>query len=111
METIKFDREKIAAMQIFSDDIIADMDLRIGKCCDQFVTQETTAILSAYFYSNKKEERIMSYTFKRPTFFEWLFRKKRTAKFNVVVKDLLINPPNKPACSRIVTVEKLTNNI
>jgi hypothetical protein len=37
--------------------------------------------------------KIVDYEFKRPTFMDWILRKKRKAQFKIIASEILLNPP------------------
>ena len=57
---------------------------------------DTDHIISAFFFSCLKQNAVIEKTFDRPTFFDWLFRRKRTVKIHVGARDVKLDPPLMP---------------
>ena len=100
-----FEKEKIAVYQKISKEILSDLELLVSKADTDFIDKTMTMQLSGYIYSNLAEERVLHYYFDRPTFLDWLFRRKRKATFNLKVKDLKLNDPKTDNSIRIYIVE------
>lgn len=108
VEKIKFDKEKISAISKVAKDYILDVNLTAGTVNDDFVLDQLTLQLDAWILSNAAEERILTYYCPRPTFFDWLFRRRREVKWELNVKDLLLNPPKlKKETSRIYIIREI----
>lgn len=105
-QEIKFEREKVAVMQKISNEVLNDLKLEISQVADDFVNETMTMRLTGFIYSNLADERILDYYFDRPTFLDWLLRRKRKATFNLKVKDLLLNAPKTENSMRIYVVER-----
>lgn len=67
--------------------------------------EETSARFTAEILERTAEERTLEYTFKIPTFFDWLLRRKRKATFELKVKDLLLDPANYKGFETVRTYE------
>lgn len=104
MKTITFSREKISTHCKVSRDIITEASIRIGNEGIDFIEETLTAQLEAFVWSRLSEKRTITNVFKRPSFLEWLFRKKREVKIEIDVKDLLLNPPVIESTKRIYEV-------
>ena len=91
---IKFEKEKIAVIDKISNNVLNDLKLEISQVAEDFVNETMTMRLTAFIYSNLAEERNLDYYFERPTFLDWLLRRKRKATFNLKVKDLLLDAGN-----------------
>ena len=107
MGNTEFIDEKITAMRKISSCIV-NKELKLGLNRDDFLEELLTAVLSAHIYSNMAEQRELVYSFKRPTFWEWITRKKRKATFTLNVKDLLINPPKNT--DNVIRIYEVKNN-
>lgn len=57
-----------------------------------YIENLLTVRLSGFIYSNMIEERELTYYCDRPSFLDWLLRRCKKVKFNLKVKDLLLNP-------------------
>ena len=79
--------------ELLDDIIIGEPKLSIGLVEDNFIRDQLTANLSAYVYANTMLERELVYYCEPPTFFDWLFRRKRRVVFTLIVNDILKNPP------------------
>lgn len=100
-----FEQEKIGEIMKFSKDFITDKELKIGSDNNDFMTNTLTAKMIAKIYTNTIDERDLIYYAERPTFFDWLFRRKKKVVFRFKAKDLLFNPP-KNGNSRIYIIER-----
>lgn len=105
-QEIKFEKEKVAVMQKISNEALNDLKLEVSQVADDFVNETMTMRLTGFIYSNLADERNLDYYFDRPTFLDWLLRRKRKATFNLKVKDLLLNPPKTDNSLRIYVVEQ-----
>jgi len=103
-EQIIFEKEKVTMVQKISEELLNGLKLETYKDIDAYFRKTMTLRLSGFIYSNLADERNLDYYFDRPTFFEWLFRKRRKATFNLKVKDLLLNAPKTDNSIRIYVV-------
>lgn len=106
MEKINFEKEKVAVMQKISNEVLNDLKLDIAQVDDDFINETMTMRLTGFIYSNLSDERDLEYYFDRPTFLDWLFKRKRKAVFNLIVKDLLLNTPKTDNTMRVYVVDK-----
>lgn len=88
-----FNREKIRIKEIISEQCISDLELNLGRTAENFINNELTVLLTGHVFSKTIEERTLSYYCEPPTFFDWLFRRRKKVNFDFKIKDLLINPP------------------
>lgn len=86
----KFTKEKIRVINWISKELLNDFEVRCGF--EDFVKNEMYIELSAIIYSNLADERELVYFCKRPTFMDWILRRREKAKFNLKIKDLLSIP-------------------
>lgn len=100
-----FNKEKISVIQKISGDVVSSLTLDIGTVDNDILLNQMTVKLSGYIYSNMADERELVYYCPRPRFFDWLFRRRKTAVFNLKVKDLKLNPPKSEDTKRIYTIE------
>ena len=103
---IKFEKEKIAVMQKISKEVLNDLILEGGSVNDDYVNNTFTMRLTAYIYSNLADEKTLDYYFERPTFWDWILRRKRKATFLLRVKDLLLSAPKTDNSIRIYVVDR-----
>lgn len=101
MKQIEFKREVFSCFDRIPKEVIADLSVEV---LDDFLKSSVTRRVNAYFYSNTREERELVYYCDKPTFFDWLFGRKKRVVFNFKVKDLLINPPD-PNVHTILTID------
>lgn len=93
---INFIREKVAVSTKISEVFANEMVLSAGREYDDFMRDEFTVKLEAFILTHVNEiQRITVYR-ERPTFLDWLFRRKREFTFEINCKDVLINPPTLP---------------
>ena len=102
---IKFEKEKVTVMKKISNEVLNDLKLEVSKVSDDFVNETITMLLTGFIYSDLADERNLDYYFDRPTFLDWLLRRKRKATFNLKVKDLLLNDPKTDNSMRIYVVD------
>ena len=105
-QKIEFKKEKVAVMQKISNEVLNDLKFKDYHDADDFVNDTMTRHLTGFIYSNLADERNLDYYFDRPTFLDWLLRRKRKATFNLKVKDLLLNAPKTDNSMRIYVVER-----
>ena len=105
-QTIEFEKEKIATMQKISNEIFTDLELQVSQIDNDIIYNTMTMRLSGFIYSNLADERSLDYYFDKPTFLDWILRRKRKATFNLKVKDLLLNPPKTKNSIRMYVIEK-----
>lgn len=108
-ETV-YEKTKLFVESKISKELLNDIKIQTFSDDSDILTNMLTARMTAYVYSNLSEERNLTYYFDKPTFFEWLFRKKRKAVFNLKVKDLLLNAPKSENTMRIYVVDKSEQN-
>lgn len=102
---VLFEREKVAVMHKIERELLNDLSLQVSPFGDDFIKNTLTIKLSAFIYSNLAEERNLDYYFDRPSFLDWLLRKKRKATFKLKVKDLLLNAPKPENTMRTYNIE------
>lgn len=90
---VTFNREKVAATMQMSKECLVDLKLSIGQTSEDFLSDKLTAKLVGFIYSNTIDERKLEYNLERPTFFDWLFRRRKKVVFDFKAKDLMLNPP------------------
>jgi len=100
----EYKREKIAVMQKIEKEVLSDPKFEVFRDAEDFIHDTMTMRLTAFIYSDLADERNLEYEFKRPTFFDWLLRRKRKATFNLKVKDLLLNPPKSGKSMRMYKI-------
>lgn len=98
---IPFDRVEISEAYKYSSRFIAESKVEAAQENDDFLKEMITIKVSSYIYENKAEERELVYYCDRPKFFDWLFRRRKKATFNLKVKDILIDPPKTDRSDRI----------
>lgn len=92
-QEVRFNREKVAATMQMSRECLSDLKLSKGQTSDDFLQDKLTAQLTGFIYSNTIDERKLEYYLERPTFFDWLFRRRKKVLFDFKAKDLMLNPP------------------
>ena len=102
---IIFEKEKMAAYMKISEQVFTDIKLQVGQEGMDYYQNLLTCELTGYIYSNLAEERELKYFAPRPTFLDWLLKRRKVVKFNLKVKDLLLNPPKLENTQRIYIVE------
>lgn len=90
MKEIQFKKERVVSLAPLSRLLLTEQKI---SATEDFVHDEIILKLEAFLYSNTLEEKELSYLFDRPTFFDWLFRRNRQAKFNFKCREILNNPP------------------
>lgn len=93
MSKVEFNKDRINTFIKFTSEYFESVDLELGSCDNGFVANLITLKLNGYILSNQKQERVLTYYCPRPTFFDWLFRRQKKVKFELLVKDILLNPP------------------
>lgn len=105
---VEFTRERLSLIECVSKDYIQSLDFQIANSGDDFVNETFTMRLDAYFLTNTADERTLTYYCPRPTFFDWLFRRRKDIKWKLYVKDILINPPKlKDRTHRIYLIDRV----
>lgn len=105
----EFIKEQLGAYCGISDQMFVDEHFEVTK--NELLMPELWARLTAYVYSNIAEDRDIEYYCPRPTFLDWILRRRKKVIFNLKVKDLLINPPKDPATKRIYIVSETDETI
>lgn len=72
---------------------VSRLELSQGLESNDFSDGLMTLMLKQIFYSTLSDTKDLEYTFNRPTFLEWILRKKKIVNVKCEVKDVLINPP------------------
>lgn len=88
-----FEKEKLTVMKKISNEVLKSTNFDISTEYMDFVKDQLTAKLAAFIYADTVVERKLEYWFDRPTFFDWLFRRRRKAIFKLKIKDILLNAP------------------
>ena len=99
---IAFERKKLAAT------CIVDKELDRRQNYRELQENSLRVALTGHVYAASLPEQKKLFTFKPPTFLEWLLRKPRTVELKVKISDLLIDPPPaSPPTLRIMTLENM----
>lgn len=85
-----FEKKKFAVFTKFSADILNDIDVKIFE---DKITNTITARMEAFFYEKQVAEKEIVYYFDRPTFLDWLLRRRKTKRIKINISDVLNNPP------------------
>ena len=94
METQEFKKQSFVSFDKFTEEYISDIKIQYGKDSDDFIKNLVTVRLKTDLYSKFVEERTLTKEFKRPTFFDWLLRRKQKYTFNVRVSEVTKYVPN-----------------
>jgi hypothetical protein len=100
---VEFQREKIQAMKKISKSVFSDYILEYQE---GFVEEMLTVKMAGFVYENMADERELVYCCPKPSFLDWLLRRKRKVVFNLKTKDLLIDPPKLENTARIYVVQE-----
>jgi len=102
IEQIEFKKERISSFCKVSKEFISELNISAGTDYEDMIYDTLTVKLDAFIYSALQEERVLTYYCPRPTFLDWLLRRKRKVEWTLKVKDLMLNPPkNKNSTMRI----------
>lgn len=93
VKEVEFIKEKIASFMRMPEQVFADIQIHHGQQSDDFLKGEMTVQIVGFIYANLVDERDLVFYCERPTFFDWLLRRKKVAKFHFKAKDLLLDPP------------------
>ena len=96
MEQIRLTKQKIAAYTKFSNLLLDDIKINICQDGDDFLTNSLTAMIDTFILSTVNEEKTVTVHSEPPTFFDWLFRRKRKIEFNFKATEVLKDPPKLP---------------
>jgi hypothetical protein len=88
----EFTKKKITAYRKFSNQMLEDVTIRQED--GDFERELMTMQLSNFIFTNMVGHKMITKTFERPTFFEWLLRKERTVHIDVIAEEILPNLPN-----------------
>lgn len=102
-----FTAEKIAAVQKIPSTVLADMKIDLHQNADDFIHDRFTLQMTAKIYTDTVDERVLVYHCERPTFLDWLLRRRKRVEFDFKAKDLLLAPP-KNGTARIYAVSEKT---
>lgn len=72
---------------------------------DDLITETLKYNLVSFIYERTIDERKIEYVLDKPSFFDWLFRRKKTVVIDFKAKDLLLNPPSE----RTIRIYELGN--
>jgi hypothetical protein len=89
-----FKRNSFVAFEKFSKEYISPINMTINNEGNDFITNQLTVRLKTDLYEQFIETRTFTKEFKRPTFFDWLFRRKTRYTFNVNVSEVTKYIPN-----------------
>lgn len=92
---ITFNREKIASMMKISKRCISDIEIKTYQTSEDYITDKLTVQLEAFIYSNTIDERKLEYYLERPSFLDWLLRRRKKVMFDFKAKDLMLDAPIK----------------
>ena len=107
MERTEFTLESMADSMKWSEEYLSDIKMKAGVESEDFMKQLLTVRIKAYFYSHESDEKEMIFYSKRPTFLDWLLRRKRRHVVNVKIKDILKNPPKGIKTKRLYFFEEV----
>jgi len=101
---IEFTKEKLSTDYQVSKDLInaiSEVTFESGQTELDSILNLMTLRLDAYYLAHLSEKIPLQFECKRPTFLDWLLRRRQIAKFELHVKDLLLKPPALPDTQRI----------
>lgn len=72
------------------------------------IKNELKVRVNAIFFSMMEKEKEETLTFNRPSFMDWILRRKKTVSFTVSCHKILENPPktNEPLIYRVECIRK-----
>lgn len=91
----QFRRETIAVCEKVPKTLVSDIKFKIDHVGYDLMEDLLTHMMYGNIYSKMADERVLTYYAPKPTFFDWLFGRIKKVEFQLKVKDLLINPPQK----------------
>jgi hypothetical protein len=101
MNTIDLTSKVVAFKSVFEAEMIqlrsiANIEMtRIPyKSFDDYLAETFAYQLKAYIYKRIKEKRSIECIFERPSFLDWLLRRKRKLTKEIIISDILKNPPS-----------------
>lgn len=92
--TQAFKRNSFVAYQKFSNEYASTIMLGFSQDSNDYFNETFSAKIQMDFFAKFIEERTFTKEFKRPTFFDWLFRRKPKYTFNVKVSEVTKYVPN-----------------
>ncbi len=101
----EFNKEKIVAYEKYTSHALEE--LKVGYEGNDIILDLLTVQLSNFIFTRMIGEETITKTFARSTFFEWLFRKKRTVLIDVVAKEILKNTPDTDIIYKIEEHEEI----
>lgn len=94
MKKQEFKKQSFVSFDKFTEQYISEIQIQYGQESDDFIKNLITARLKTDLYSKFIEDRTFTKEFKRPTFFDWLLRRKQKYTFNVKVSEVTKYVPN-----------------
>ena len=105
---IIFNRERVAQYLKYSKEMVSQMRLTLNV--EDYLTDELTAVLDSYLYTQTQDEKTISYYVDRPKFFDWLLRRRKRVDFTIKARDVLLNPPtDNPPTIRLYEINRKFN--
>ena len=93
MSKLVFHKNKLALITQMDSCMMDDVQLEAGCNNADFMRNTFTLKLTAGFMAAMNETKTITVQAKRPSFLDWLLRRKRSFVFTVNSKEVLKNPP------------------
>lgn len=93
MKEIEFKKEKLAANCKFSEQLISNSKIFMGRLPEDYIQQTLTGQIESFLLARINEKQFITCKAKRPTFLDWLLRKERYFDVEINCKEAMRNPP------------------
>lgn len=88
---MEYKKEKIGCYEKYTNECYEE--LRIGQEGEDFIRNQLAVRLDNYIFTHMVGKYEHTKYFDRPTFLDWLLRRRRTINIKVDIKEMLPYPP------------------
>jgi|SRR5688572_6151161 len=109
IQEIKYNKEKVAANCKVSKELITDPKMFVGQEGMDYAMDTLTCQIETFIVSRLSETQKTRVYAERPTFLDWLLRRKRSFEIVVNAKEVIKNPPTFKGGSIMYAINQVDN--
>ena len=89
-KTVVFERERVCQMLQHTKDFTAHLEATTNE---DYLYDMLSTRMDAFLYTQTHEEQTLTRYADRPTFLDWVLRRRKKYQWTVKMRDVLKNPP------------------
>lgn len=93
LREIVFTREKVAYAEKVTEEYLTQLNMEVGREDLDFIREQATLQFSSFLLSHMNAHQVIRVQTERPSFLDWLLRRKPVFNIEVKCMEVLKNPP------------------